>query len=311
MMGKITLGVDYAAPHTREQVRCLRNKGVSFVVRYLTIPSLNWKRLTKAEAQMLAEEGMGIVSVYQVRNTMPEDFTRDKAERDAKAALDNAREVGQPLGTPIYFAVDFNAPYGAGDMELIRAYFRRVKDLVEAPGYYRVGVYGSYSVVEVLADAVDSRWQTYAWSGGKVSDKAHMLQFRNGANWCSGGNDLNIAWGNPGWWPTPPANPKFPGMPDLKRGDSRWEVAVLQALLSRLNIEAGPTDGIFGPKTEAAVLQFNPYSKGVMTAPDWEALIRAQAPVEDVDWQTLALRYEVQLKELKKTLEDLAGGIRV
>src|SRR3989304_814486 len=69
------------------------------------------------EPTILIRNGLSIVSLYQYRNKIPykflkglEDTGSAKAEvaADAKAALDQARLVGQPEGSAIYFGVDFN-----------------------------------------------------------------------------------------------------------------------------------------------------------------------------------------------------------
>src|SRR5690349_5582919 len=69
------------------------------------------------EPTILIRNGLSIVSLYQYRNNLPakflsglEDTGSAKAEiaADAKAALDQARVVGQPEGSAIYFGVDFN-----------------------------------------------------------------------------------------------------------------------------------------------------------------------------------------------------------
>ena len=69
------------------------------------------------EPTVLIRNGLSIVSLYQYRNNLPEKFLKGledtgsaKAEvaADAKAALDQARLVGQPEGSAIYFGVDFN-----------------------------------------------------------------------------------------------------------------------------------------------------------------------------------------------------------
>src|SRR6185437_5344732 len=69
------------------------------------------------EPTILIRNGLSIVSLYQYRNNLPEKFLKGledtgsaKAEvaADAKAALDQARLVGQPEGSAIYFGVDFN-----------------------------------------------------------------------------------------------------------------------------------------------------------------------------------------------------------
>src|SRR5690606_16444206 len=186
MFEPLCMGVDYAQPHNRDQVRALRAMGVSFVVRYLTLPQNAWKRLTRAEAEMLSQEGMNIVSVYQARMNTPVDFTVSHARRDAEAALQNAREVGQPKGSVIYFAVDFDA--GPQHLQTLRDYFSTVKQVLGTE--YQVGVYGSYWTIDNLASLAPYRWQTYAWSKGQLHAAADPYQCHNGVNFVGGSIDL-------------------------------------------------------------------------------------------------------------------------
>jgi len=69
------------------------------------------------EPTILIRNGLSILSLYQYRNNLPEKFMKGledtgsaKAEvaADAKAALEQAKLVGQPEGSAIYFGVDFN-----------------------------------------------------------------------------------------------------------------------------------------------------------------------------------------------------------
>ena len=100
---------------------------------------------------------------------------------DAKKADAQVKRLGL-VGIPIYFAVDFDGSWGQ-----VAAYFDGV---VAVLGKARAGVYGSYSIVESAAGTVDWLWQTYAWSGGRVSSKAHVLQWKNGVT--IGGLDCDL-----------------------------------------------------------------------------------------------------------------------
>lgn len=300
------LGTDYAASRLEHQVKCLKEIGVRFVVRYLSLPQYSWKMLTRDEAQMIAGQGLGIVSVFQARNTQIADFAPDKADRDASAALQSALEVGQPPGTPIYFAVDFDAQ--DKHMDTINQYLQRVQNRLQ--GQYTVGVYGSYRVVE--QSVARYRWQTYAWSYGQVSKKAQMIQFRNGVVVCGGAADYNLAFGDPGFWPSPPQDTSFPPMPLVRRGSSGWEVSALQTLLAREGINAGPIDGIFGPKTEAAVREFQSrmglYTDGIAGPNTWGVLLgtggKPMPKEPEPDWKALYEAERRKLERIRAILEE-------
>uniref|UniRef100_UPI00037E522B glycoside hydrolase domain-containing protein n=1 Tax=Brevibacillus massiliensis TaxID=1118054 RepID=UPI00037E522B len=110
-----------------------------------------------------------------------------------------AKLIGQPEGTAIYFAVDYDAQ--PADYAAIEAYLRAAAK--ELPGY-AVGVYGSYAVVEEMAKrkACTHYWQTYAWSKGQLSKAANLYQYKNGQTLAGHTVDFNEALGGEGWWDT-------------------------------------------------------------------------------------------------------------
>src|SRR5690606_30055266 len=301
----LALGVDYAVRHSPDQVRCLRTQGATFVVRYLTLPSLSWKRLTREEAQELTNLGMNIVSVYQARMNVIGDFTISHADRDAEAALKNAEEVGQPKGTVIYFAVDFDA--GPEHKPQLYAYFGMVIDKLS--NHYRVGVYGSYWTCESLAPLVPYLWQTYAWSKGKLYPGVHLYQFHNGVNWCNGSNDLDYAYKDPGWWRvganpvTPSYSQPWPFWRVMKRGDRGPDVAEVQRLLLQAGFDPKGIDGIFGPNTEAAVKAFQQANGLLADGVIWTPVAEKLLPT---DWRSRALTAEATIKRVVDVLKE--GG---
>ena len=66
------------------------------------------------------------------------EFTEKQAIDHAAAALDIATTLGQPTGSVIYFAVDFNPQIS--DINTIKQYFATVKKNIGKK--YGVGVYG-------------------------------------------------------------------------------------------------------------------------------------------------------------------------
>ncbi len=74
------------------------------------------------------------------------------------------------MSAAIFYAVDYDANPAA-----VKPYFEGVADVAQR----RVGVYGSYRVVEYLVDRklVALGWQTLAWSQGRWSEKAQVQQY--------------------------------------------------------------------------------------------------------------------------------------
>jgi len=113
-------------------------KGYSWVARYYFRSSHFKDVLTAAEAKALAAAGLWVVAVYE--NGFPTTasyFTAAQGHVDAADAVLCAQHAGQPHGTPIYFAVDYDsAPKAVDD------YFRAVSVIVRNAGY-TPGIYGN------------------------------------------------------------------------------------------------------------------------------------------------------------------------
>ncbi|MEI7027220.1 DUF1906 domain-containing protein [Paenibacillus sp. y28] len=189
-----TKGFDCATPLTAQTAAAFAADGFEFVARYL-VPS-GWKRLTVDEAELITAAGLQIVSVYETTADRALGG-REAGLADGAAAIQVAKLIGQPEGSCIYFAVDFDAT--AVQMQAVIAYIEGAK---EAADGYITGAYGSYSVVEALhASGACSRfWQTYAWSSGKKSAAANIYQYENDITMNGIGVDLNESYGNEGGW---------------------------------------------------------------------------------------------------------------
>ncbi|RYM06526.1 DUF1906 domain-containing protein [Sporolactobacillus sp. THM7-7] len=167
--------IDCATKLTKNSAEKLKRAGIEAVGRYLGDPA-SWKTLTASEAEAILSSGLGIFSIWETNPTRRTYFTRSQGREDARRAAHYAELIGQPRKTAIYFTVDYDAR--PGDMKQITAYFRTLNELK----HYKIGVYGSYSVIETLhrANLAEFFFQTYAWSGGKRSGQAHLYQHRNG-----------------------------------------------------------------------------------------------------------------------------------
>jgi hypothetical protein len=154
------------------------------------------------------------------------------------------------------------------------------------------------------------KWQTYAWSGGKVSRKARFLQCRNGVNLAGGSNDLNIAWGDPGCWITP-ADTSMPEMSPLKRGSKGWQVSVRQSLLAREGHHTNGIDGDFGPGTDGAVRECQAASgldvDGIVGPTTWQALTQPAIDVAALKRRIAEL--EAQLAEREADIKHIKAFV--
>ena len=187
-------GLDCATPLTAEAAAAFAADGATFVARYL-VPG-GWKALTRQEAELISAAGLQVVSVFET--------TADRAlggyeagRTDGETALQVAAQVGQPAGSCIYFAVDFDA--ASAQMPAVIEYIRGA---AEATPDYATGVYGSFAVVEAVraAGVCSHYWQTYAWSRGQRSGGVNIYQYQNDIEQHGVRIDRNESDGNEGGW---------------------------------------------------------------------------------------------------------------
>jgi hypothetical protein len=163
----------------------LKNSRLEFVARYYRTAISHWPPLTAEEAQRLSSLGLKIVAVWEPFSPDPQYYSYFTGYDDAIAAYHQAKAVGQPSGSAIYFAIDFNAQ----SLEPVDQYFRGVTAGFAAVsgGHadYKVGVYGSGAVCEEVKQAglAQYTWlsNSTAWSGSLAYDGWNIRQgFRAG-----------------------------------------------------------------------------------------------------------------------------------
>jgi Domain of unknown function (DUF1906) len=164
-------GVDLST-NCSGQVACLKQAGNSFVARYYASPNSR-KILTIDEARAISAADLDIVAVWEDGSpTSSSYFSYSEGVDDGTSAYNMAGKIGQGAGTPIYFAVD----YDATDDDIsgsINDYFRGVKGGFNTIGggspIHSIGVYGSGAVCSwMLARSVASyTWlaQSTGWRG--------------------------------------------------------------------------------------------------------------------------------------------------
>lgn len=149
----------------------LKGVRLDFVARYYRDPTSRWPPLTAREAQRLSSLGLNIVTVWEWHSHDPAYFTYGSGYSDAIQAHRQAKAVGQPPGSAIYFGVDFNAR--GADLYRVDSYFRGVAAGLAAAGRgrpeYQVGVYGSGAVCGMVKAAGLARYtwlsNSRAWAG--------------------------------------------------------------------------------------------------------------------------------------------------
>jgi len=150
------------------------------------------------EPTILIRNGLSIVSLYQYRNNLPEKFLKGledtgsakaEAAADAKAALDQARLVGQPEGSAVYFGVDFNVTSASVDPVL--EYFRVMGQTVG--GHYAIGIYGNGFLNRILRQ---EKLVAYNWISASRSHE-ETVAFYNSGQWHLFQNQVDRRWFGP------------------------------------------------------------------------------------------------------------------
>ena len=140
----------------------IKSANYDFVARYYA--HRGPKRLSPDEAQLISAAGLKIVTVWEDAPASTDYFSHARGVDDGTSAYHAAMLLGQPRGSAIYFAVDYDAPQGA-IAGAITDYFRGVRDgfATIAAGQdpaYRIGVYGSGATCHWL---LSQGFATYAW----------------------------------------------------------------------------------------------------------------------------------------------------
>ena len=163
-------GFDTIARLTAEQAVTMRSLGYEFAIRYC-VPN-NSKSITAAEADDLLSAGLAVGLCWETTAARAKSGAAGGLT-DGRMAKEYAAGIGAPEGTVIYFAVDYDAQQA--DFDKIAAYMIAAAASCRP---YRLGVYGSYSVIEEMArrEIGEAYWQCVAWSGGQVSDKLDIYQ---------------------------------------------------------------------------------------------------------------------------------------
>ena len=168
----------------------LKTSRLDFVARYYRDPASRWPTLTAGEVQHLSALGLKIVTVWEWHSRDPAAFSYASGYYEALNAYRQAKSVGQPAGSAIYFAVDFNAR--GQDLYRVDQYFRGVAASFAAAGQgrpeYKVGVYGSGAVCAMMKG---ERLAQYSWLSGSTAWEGssgyagwNIRQADQGAHWA-------------------------------------------------------------------------------------------------------------------------------
>lgn len=147
---------------------------LTFVGRYINRVEGYQDQLTPSEVTRLSGAGLYIFSIWQKSRSVSY-FTYAQGSSDAQTAVLSANYLGQTTGTPIYFAVDFDA-LTSDITNNIAPYFQGVNSVLSNsslnPYGYKIGVYGSNHVCSYIKSTYSSSYTMVAaastgWDGNK------------------------------------------------------------------------------------------------------------------------------------------------
>lgn len=177
--------IDYA--WTRPGLDTLVKNSVWYVGRYIGQDKTG-KNMTLKEVEELNGSAISVFTIFEFAAAQSTGGVR-QSRIDGSLAKSMANDLGQPAGTPIYFACDFDIPdYAPNEDGQTRDGARRklgpVGDyfagLREFFPLERIGGYGGYWLCERLYHAGLASWfmQTIAWSGGQEAEHLNLYQNR-------------------------------------------------------------------------------------------------------------------------------------
>lgn len=180
---------------------CLAGEGRQFVVRYYSRTTRKPEKvLRRAEALQIAAAGLDLAVVYQDNGREEDDFGSARGTLDARSALEQAAQLGQPPGSAIYFAVD--ADFSKKQIQsFVLPYFEAVQEVFNQDGHrYAIGVYGSGLSCRLLLAApcpVDYAWlaESTGWRESAGFTGWHLKQHVNTDELCELGTEWEACEG--------------------------------------------------------------------------------------------------------------------
>jgi hypothetical protein len=151
LIGDFSMFVDTNSDCTN-RIDVLKSMGVTAAGRYYRNQRHPEWKVSKTEAQKLSANKIKLFMVFEDFGYAKDlKLTKTQGQADGESALAQARDIGQPSGGVIYFAVEgLPNGYKTKDLPVIRDYFAGVKAAIGSE--YRLGVYGDGIVCKTLLD---------------------------------------------------------------------------------------------------------------------------------------------------------------
>lgn len=264
--GVVTCALDYswAKPSLSQAAQVC-----PVVLRYIDKQGVSSKNITASELAQIQQAGLGLGLVFE-RYAERAKAGYSAGQYDAQRVNTGLAQLGLPLDTVVYVAIDFDANW-----QQVWSYMDGWNS-VRAPEV--TGVYGSIRIVNFMRGVylnttghgtrANYGWATYAWRNGYAWPDGTVAQIRqvsNNQSIAGGTVDYNYimngTWGGVGQGSTAAAPPQVTadGVPTLlgttKYGSRGAAVTALQGRLYdrgwRITV-----DGVFGAQTRAIVIKF-------------------------------------------------------
>lgn len=163
------IAIDFSG--ARPSVSAMQAAGVKEICRYISPNPNHPKNLTAVERDAYLAGGLGLWLVFE-NSTLDPLKGGVFGQTHGLLAQSFATRLGYPANVPLYVAVDFDVQ--PAQMPSVLAYL----SAVQAVCTYEIRPYGSFRMIESAFAAGISvgGWQTVAWSYGKRSIHADMLQ---------------------------------------------------------------------------------------------------------------------------------------
>lgn len=162
---------------------CLKSSGATTAIRYYArTTSQPEKRLIRSEAEALVGAGLSIAAVHQAGGASPDSFSSGAGKRDAEYSFQYAIEtIGQPEGTAIYFAVDFDCD-AANYTSRVLPHFKAIDAVAKSDAFTRKFEIGAYGNGLVLARLLDAGLCKYAWISQSIGHH-ESKKFKASGRW--------------------------------------------------------------------------------------------------------------------------------
>lgn len=207
------------------------------------------KNVTAAKVKAYHAAGIGVLLNWEAQSGAPLNGA-SQGQADASEAVRQAQAlvaaVGYKPGAKLSIIFSCDRDTTSANYPAIDAYYNATRKVTHAAGYLN-GVYGEYDLIIHLHSKglTDVEWQTYAWSGGRLSPEADFYQYLNGQHMARASVDFDKvehAAQLGAWWP--PGHPVNKPTPAPEEDMTPQQAADLAEIKQTVETIAGFFDAL-------------------------------------------------------------------